>query len=388
MIYLDNNATTKVASEVFKAMEPYFSDEYGNPSSFHELGAKAKRALDEARSQMASSLGARLEREIVFTSSGTESNNTAVRSALKKFPKRRRIVTTAVEHSSIKNLCAALQKEGYEIISIGVSKTGALDWDEFNSALSNETAIVSVMWANNETGVLFPIEKLARETQRRGILLHVDAVQAAGKIPINLSKIQVDFLSVSAHKFHGPKGAGALFIRESTPFEPLIFGGGQELDRRSGTENVPGIVGMSEAIKTACRRLTDDGPKISRLRDRLENGLLSLIPESFANGKSEDRIPNTSNITIPGLEAEALLIQLSEAGLAASSGSACSTGALEPSHVLQAMGHSRQLAMSSIRLSLSRYTTEGEITKALEIIPQTVSELRKLNRIEMRGATS
>lgn len=388
MIYLDNNATTKVAPEVLEVMAPYFSQDYGNPSSFHRLGQKAKRAVDEARAELAFSLGARSNHEFVFTSSGTESNNTAIRSALKTNPSKKRVVTTAVEHSSIKNLCRALQKDGYEIVSVGVSKTGALNGEEFEAALTDDTAIVSVMWANNETGVLFPIERMAQKVKERGILFHVDAVQAAGKILIPLSKIPVDFFSLSAHKFHGPKGIGALFVREGTAFEPLMFGGGQELDRRSGTEHVPGIVGLGKSITISCRALQHEWPRVERLRNRLENELLQLIPESFVNGKSETRIPNTTNITVPGIEAETLLTLLSNAGIAASSGSACSTGALEPSHVLQAMGHSRELAMGSLRLSLSRYTTEKEIEEALKIIPPIVSKLRELNRAEAREVAS
>lgn len=387
MIYLDNNATTKAAPEVLKAMEPYFCTEYGNPSSIHQMGARAKRALDEARGELASSLGARSDREFVFTSSGTESNNTAIRSALRTNPSKKRVVTTAVEHSSVRNLCRALQKEGYEIVSIGVSKIGALHWEEFEAALTDDTAVVSVMWANNETGVLFPVEQIAQKVKERGILFHIDAVQAVGKIQMHLSKIPVDFFSLSGHKFHGPKGAGALYVKAGIHFEQLIFGGGQELDRRAGTENVPGIVGLGKAIILVSRALAEL-PRMEHLRNHLEYELTRLIPESFVNGKDEPRIPNTTNITIPGVEAETFLIQLSHAGIAASSGSACSTGALEPSHVLQAMGYSRELAMASLRLSLSRYTTEKEIEQALEIIPRVVSGLREFNRTEARGTGS
>lgn len=379
MIYLDNNATTKTDTVVFRAMEPFFSGDYGNPSSFHGFGQKARHAVDQARMQTAKLLNARHEREIVFTGSGTESNNTALCSALKTNPSKKRIVTTAVEHSSIRNLCKALGREGKEIVSIGVSKSGALYWEEFEAALTEKVAVVSVMWANNETGVLFPIERIAQKVKERGILFHVDAVQAAGKIKIDCSKIPIDFLSLSAHKFHGPKGVGALFVREGIPFEPLVFGGGQELGRRSGTENVPGIVGFGEAAEIALQTLELERPRIARLRDRLEEELLRLIPESFVNGKNESRIPNTTNMTIPGIEAETFLIRLSETGVAASSGSACSTGALEPSHVLQAMGHSRGLAMSSIRLSLSRYTTEHEINEAANIIARLAPTLREIN---------
>lgn len=367
--------------EVLEAMLPWFTSAYGNPSSFHQLGAQARRAVDHARAMVAEALGARTEREIIFTGSGTEANHTAIRSALKSVPKRRRIVTTAVEHSSVRNLCRKLEEEGYELIRIGVSKTGVLDWAAFEEALTSETALVSVMWANNETGVLFPAERIARTVKERGLLIHVDAVQMAGKISIDLSKTPVDFLSISGHKFHGPKGTGALFVRESTPFEPLFFGGGQELDRRAGTENVPGIVGLGRALKLACETIEPDGLRIAELRDRLERELVRRIPESFVNGARALRLPNTSNITIPGIPAEAFLIRMSDIGVMASSGSACSTGALEPSHVLEAMGHSRELAMSSIRFSLSRRTTADEIDRVLDIVPALVSKLRDLDQV-------
>ncbi|OGW85099.1 MAG: cysteine desulfurase NifS [Omnitrophica bacterium RIFCSPHIGHO2_02_FULL_46_11] len=380
MIYLDNNATTKVAPEVKQTMDPFFCDDYGNPSALYDFGTRTRRVVEESRKDVAQLLGAKTEREIMFTSGGTESNHTAIYSALKARPNRKHIVTSQVEHSSIRNLCQVLSQEGYKIISVGVSKDGALNWEEFEAALTDDVAIVSIMWANNETGVLFPIERIAALVKQKGILFHTDAIQAIGKIPINLAQIPVDYLSFSAHKFHGPKGIGALYVREGTPFAPLFFGGRQERDRRAGTENVPGIVGLNCALQLAVRALDQEPFRIANLRDQLEHELITKIPESFMNGKQSQRIPNTTNITIPGIEAEAFLIRLNQKGIAASSGSACLTGALEPSHVLQAMGHSEELAFSSLRFSLSRYTTAEDIEAAIRIIPSLVDELRKLNQ--------
>ena len=382
MIYLDNNATTMVAPEVREAMAPYFSDDYGNPSSLHGFGKRIRRAVEEARSEVAKLLGTRSERELIFTSGGTESNHTAILSALRAQPGRRRIVTSQVEHSSVKNFCGTLQKDGYEVISIGVSRTGSLDWKAFEETLTDQVAVVSIMWANNETGVLFPIERIAQTVKEKGILLHIDAVQATGKIKMRLRDIPLDYLSVSTHKFHGPKGIGVLYICDGSPFHPLFVGGRQERDRRAGTENVSGIIGLACALRLAINSIVTDGLHMQALRDSLEVGLLSQIPESFANGRENPRIPNTTNITIPGVEAETLLIRLSDAGIAASSGSACLTGALEPSHVLKAMGHSEDLAFSSLRFSLSRFTTASEIDMALRIIPGIVRQLRQLSEVE------
>lgn len=377
IIYLDNNATTKVAPEVAKAMTPYFFEYYGNPSSLYEFGSRIRRVIEEARREVAHYVGAKSEREIMFTSGGTESNYTAFYSALEAYPHRRRIVTTQVEHSSVLHLCQRYQKRGYDVIFVGVSKTGALDWEAFERSVTNDTAIVSIMWANNETGVLFPIERATSFVRSKGVLLHVDAVQAVGKVPVSLNRIPIDYLSFSAHKFHGPKGIGGLFIREGAPFFPLFVGGRQERDRRAGTENVPGIIGMAKALSLVYLQPSD----IENLRNYLEEALLAQIPDSFINGKNEPRVSNTTNITTPGVESEALLIRLSQAGICASSGSACLTGAIEPSHVLMAMGHSKDLALSSIRLSLSRYTTKMEIDRAVSIISRLANELREFNQV-------
>jgi len=382
-IYFDNNATTPVDPQVKEAMDPFLSGLFANPSSPYESGSQVRRLVEQARCHMAQLLGARSERDIMFTSGGTESNNTAIRSALKLFPHKKKIVISAVEHSSVKNLCDHLSKEGYHVVSVGVSKTGSFNWNQLIESLGDEVAIVSVMWANNETGVLFPIQDIGRELKRRNILFHVDAVQAIGKIPIHLNKMEIDYLSFSAHKIHGPKGIGALYVREGSPFQAFILGGRQERDRRAGTENVAGIIGLEVALKLA---QGNDLNKIAEFRNRLEERLTQNVGGSFINGKAEPRIPNTTNLTIPGIEAETFLIRLSQLGIEASSGSACLTGALEPSHVLMAMGHSRELASSSLRFSLSRLTTTEQIDYALEVIPKLVDELRQLNeRVAVRS---
>ena len=380
-VYLDNNATTLLDPQVKEAMMPFLTDHYANPSSPYESGLRVRRMIEEARISVTQLLGARSEREIMFTSGGTESNNTAIGSALKTYPHKRKIVISAVEHSSIKNLCERLSSDGYQVISIGVSKPGAFNWNQFLSALDDDVAIVSIMWANNETGVLFPIQDISRELKKRNILFHVDAVQAVGKIKIDLSNTEINFLSFSAHKFHGPKGIGALYVRECTPFHPLILGGRQERDRRAGTEHVAGIIGLETALKLTQANNPD---AIAHLRNKLEEELVSCLSESFINGQAERRIPNTTNITIPGVEAETLLIRLSQLGIEASSGSACLTGAIEPSHVLMAMGHSSELASNSIRFSLSRFTTVEQINYVLEMLPKLVGELRQLNQDNSR----
>ena len=384
-IYLDNNATTIIDPRVKEALEPFLSNEFANPSSPYESGMKVRRRLEEARSSVARLIDASSEREIFFTSGGTESNNTAIRSALKSFPNKKTIIISAVEHSSIKQLVEHLSQEGYRVVTIGVSKTGLFNWNQFLDALTDDVAIASIMWANNETGVLFPIKKIGRELKQRNILFHVDAVQAVGKTPVNLKDTDINYLSFSAHKFHGPKGIGVLYVRESSPFHALMIGGRQERDRRAGTENVAGIMGLEAALKLTQE---NDLNQIAELRNKLEEEFVEKVSGSFINGKAESRIPNTTNITIPGIEAETFLIRLSELGIEASSGSACLTGALEPSHVLMAMGHTSESASGSIRFSLSRFTTEGQIDETLRVIPKLIDELRKLNErpVAMRQA--
>lgn len=375
--YFDYNATTPVADEVLSEMTPYFSRSFGNPSSIYRLGNESLRAVTEARRRVAKLIGAG-EREIIFTSCGTESNNMAVWSALQAEPFKRKVVTTAVEHSSIRNLLANLSESGVEVTKIPVSKSGELDLVALERELTDDVAIVTVMWANNETGVVFPIERIVNLVKSKKILFHVDAVQAVGKIKIDLSKIPVDYLSLSAHKFYGPKGIGALYVRKTAPAFPLILGGHQERDLRAGTENVPAMVGLGKAAELLTKSdMNDHLIQIGQLRDQLEKALLKEIPGSFVNGKSSERICNTLNITIPNVSAEVLIPKLDEAGICVSSGSACMTGALEPSIVLQAMGLSEDEAKSSIRFSLGCKTTQDDIDYAVRMTPKAVEEIRK-----------
>ena len=372
--YLDNNATTRVAPEVVEAMLPYLTEQWGNPSSAYSFGKQVGRALDAAREKVAALINAD-PREIIFTSCGTEGNNTAIHSALVTQPGKRHIVTTAVEHSANIKLCAQLEKRGYELTLLPVDSLGELDVHLLHESIRNDTAIVSVMYANNETGVVFPIEEIAAICRARGVLFHTDAVQTAGKFKLDVRQLGADFLSLSAHKLHAPKGVGMLFARRGVPFSSLITGGGQEQARRGGTENVPYIVGFGRAAELAMESL-GDVPRIKSLRDRMEQGLLASIPNSRRNGIKEPRLPNTSNIAFSDCEAEGILLLLDRAGICASSGSACTTGSLEPSHVLTAMGLSRDLAKGSIRLSLSKYNSDADVDRVLRELPVIVSKLR------------
>jgi cysteine desulfurase len=374
-VYLDNNATTLIHTEVIEAMVPYLADYYGNPSSPHRMGAKAAAGLKTAREQAAAFLRCR-ESEVVFTSGGTESNNAAIRGVLAALPGKRHIVTTQVEHPSVLEVCKDLERSGYRVIYLGVNRDGALDLAELERSITGETALVSVMWANNETGVIFPIERIAEITSSRGALLHVDAVQAAGKIPIDLEKTRVDLLTLSGHKIHAPKGVGLLFVRRKTPFHSLIIGGGQERGRRSGTENIPGIVCLGKAMEMAASEPAATTERIRRLRDKLEHYILGSIPNTTRNGAAEPRLPNTANISFERLDGEAILLLLDEAEICASSGSACSTGAIEPSHVLKAMGFTGSEALGAVRFSLSRYTTEEDIDNVIDVLPGFVRRLR------------
>jgi len=376
-IYLDNNATTRVAPEVLDAMLPYLTDHYGNPSSLHRVGDRATAALIEAREKAAAFLRCRVS-EIVFTSGGTESNNAAIRGVLEAAPDKHHIVTSNVEHASVLEVCKQLERSQYRVTYVGVNREGTLNLSELERAITSDTAIVSIMYANNETGVVFPIEKIVEIVRSRGAPLHVDAVQAAGKIPIDLEKTGVDLLTLSGHKLHAPKGVGLLFIRRGTRALPLIIGGGQEKGRRSGTPNIPGIVGFARALELAEARLAERTGAVSRLRDKLESAILERIPNTERNGARDPRLPNTTNIGFDGIEGESVLLSLDEAGVCASSGSACSTGAIEPSHVLRAMGVPSALAIGSVRFSLSRYTTEEEIDRVIEILPPIVERLRGL----------
>ena len=386
-VYLDNNATTRVAPEVVEAMLPYFSDFYGNPSSMHSFGGNLGIKVREARAQIAALLGAQPE-EILLTSGGTESDATAIHAALAAHPHRRHIVTTRVEHPAIKNLFEQYGKNGYRVSFIPVDREGRIDKDEFFGCLSEDTAVVSMMWANNETGVLFPVDEVAAELRDRGIVLHTDAVQAVGKVPIDLAHTGVDLLSLSGHKLHGPKGIGALYIRKGTKFKPLMVGGHQEHGRRAGTENVPGIIGLGKACELAAGKLDDIGTRVRSLRDRLENALLETVPQSMVNGERANRLPNTTSIAFEYVEGEAILLMMNEHGIAASSGSACTSGSLEPSHVLRAMGIPFTAAHGSIRFSLSHYTTSEEIDFVIAKMPPIIERLRQMSPFWSQAAQS
>jgi cysteine desulfurase len=376
-IYLDNNATTKVDPEVLEVMLPFFKEGYGNPSSMHHKGGEVAASLRKARLSLTELLGCE-PHEIVYTSCGTESDNTAIWSALRTQPDKRHLVTSKVEHSAIINNVAFLRRLGYQVTEVGVDRLGRLDLDELERSLTPQTALVSLLWANNETGVIFPIETVAGLCRERGILFHTDAVQAVGKIPINLKASDIGLLALSGHKLHAPKGIGALYVRHGLKFAPFMIGGHQENGRRGGTENVPYIVGLGKAAELALKRLPEENGRVKAMRDRLEEGLLK-IPSTMVNGDSENRLPNTTNISFEYVEGESILFHLSHEGVCASSGSACTSGSLEPSHVLRAMGVPFTAAHGSIRLSLSTSNTETEIDQALKIFPDVIKRLRDLS---------
>jgi cysteine desulfurase len=379
VIYLDNNATTKVAPEVVDAMLPYLSEYYGNPSSMHSFGGDVAEKIKEARENVASLIGATAD-EIVFTSCGTESDGTAIRAAIESYPDRKHIVTSRVEHPAIKNLYETLSKKGYRVTFVPVDNQGRLDLDYLYKNLSNDTAVVSLMWANNETGVIFPIEEISQEIKDRGIVFHTDAVQAVGKLPIDINETGVDLLSLTGHKLHAPKGIGALYIRRGTKFSPFMIGGHQEKGRRGGTENVASIIALGKAAELAKEHLARDGyTPIGQLRDKLEDALLTRISHSMVNGDREHRLLNTTSIAFEYVEGEAILLMMNEHGICASSGSACTSGSLEPSHVLRAMGVPFTAAHGSIRFSLSRYTTEEEIDVVIEKTPPIIERLRSMS---------
>ena len=377
-IYVDNNATTRVAPEVFEEMTPYFTELYGNPSSMHFFGGQVQEKVEKARERVATLLGARPQ-EIIFTSCGTESDNAAIMSALQCNPEKRHVLTTRVEHPAVKNLVAHLKREGYRVTELPVDREGLLSIEEVSRAMTEDTVIVSVMWANNETGVLFPVEEIATLAKSRGIIFHTDAVQAVGKIPINLAESQIDMLSLSGHKLHAPKGIGVLYVRRGTRFAPFVVGGHQEGGRRGGTENVPYIIGLGKACELAATNLEEENLRVKNLRDKLENGLLDRIENSMINGDSEQRLPNTLSISFEYVEGESILLKLSDRGICASSGSACTSGSLEPSHVLRAMGVPFTAAHGSIRFSLSTYNTEEEIDYILEVMPPIIEQLRAIS---------
>jgi cysteine desulfurase len=373
--YFDNNATTQVAPEVVEAMLPFLRDYWGNPSSTYAFGRQLADHLDEARAKVAALINAE-PREIVFTSCGTESNNSAIHSALATHPDKRHVLTTAVEHSANIKFCQLLQKQGCAVTFLPVGPDGALDLGLLEQSIRPETAIVSVMWANNETGVLFPVRDIAALCRRKGVLFHTDAVQAAGKLQIDVRQVDADFLSLSAHKLHAPKGIGLLYVKRRAKYQPYLVGGGQERGRRGGTENVAGIVAFGRAAELAVARLDEENSRIRSLRDKLEAGILSAIPGTARNGAQEPRLPNTANITFEGVEAEGILMLLDQADICASSGSACTTGSLEPSHVLTAMGFDAARARGSIRFSLGIYNTEPDVDYVLDRLPPIIAKLR------------
>ena len=376
-IYLDNNATTKIDEDVLAAMLPYLSIYYGNPSSMHTFGGQVGRAVRQARTQVASLLGAE-DSEIIFTSCGTEGDNAAILAALKARPNQKHIITTEVEHPAILNLCRKLEKDGYTVTYLSVNSQGQLDLDELEASLTGNTAVVSVMYANNETGVIFPIEEIGQIVKEYNALFHVDAVQAVGKIPLNMQTSTIDLLTLSGHKIHAPKGIGALYVRKGVRFRPLLIGGHQERGRRGGTENVAGIVALGKAAELAEEHLTDVEPE-KRLRDKLEQGILATIANTVVNGNPINRLANTTNIGFKYIEGEAILLSLDQFNICASSGSACTSGSLEPSHVLRALGLPYTVLHGSIRFSLSRFTTEAEIDRVLEIIPGIINRLREIS---------
>ncbi|MDR0703286.1 MAG: cysteine desulfurase NifS [Azoarcus sp.] len=378
-IYLDNNATTRADPEAVAAMLPFFTEHFGNPSSIHAFGSQVGKALKEARQKMQALLGAEHDTEIIFTSCGTESDTTAILSALRAQPEKNIVITTVVEHPAILSLCDWLEKEGYVVHRLRVDKKGRLDLDEYRSLLANNVAIVSVMWANNETGTIFPVETMAEIAAARGIMFHTDAVQAVGKVPINLKAAKIDMLSFSGHKLHAPKGIGVLYLRRGCRFRPLLRGGHQERGRRAGTENAPSIVALGKAAELAIEHMARENTEVRQLRNRLEQGILSQVTHAFVTGDTANRLPNTSNIAFEYVEGESILLLLNKQGIAASSGSACTSGSLEPSHVMRAMGIPYTAAHGTIRFSLSRYTTEEEIDRVIAAVPPIIAQLRELS---------
>jgi len=377
-VYLDNNATTMVAPEVVEAMLPLFGEYYGNASSMHTFGGQVGAKIAAARENVAELLGAHPD-EIIFTSCGTESDSTAFFAATESQPEKRHVITTKVEHSAIIAVGQQLEAKGYDVTWLGVDSKGRLDLDELAAAMRKDTALVSIMYANNETGTIFPIAKIAEMVKERGILLHVDAVQAVGKLPINLASLPIDYLSVSGHKLHAPKGIGVMYVRKGARFRPFLRGGHQEQGRRAGTENSPYIIGLGKACELARAHMKDEQTRVPALRDKLEKGLLAAIPDCIVNGDTENRLPNTSSFAFKYVEGEAILLMLDRLGICASSGSACTSGSLEPSHVLRAMGVPFTYAHGSIRFSLSRYTTEEEIDLVVKELPGIIAQLRAMS---------
>jgi cysteine desulfurase len=379
MIYFDNNATTQVDPEVLQLMLPYLQNQYGNPSSAYSFGKQAANAVNTAREQVASLLRCEPS-EIIFTSCGTESDNSAIQSALLLDPDRKHLVTSRVEHSAIINHAEALARRGYEVTWLDVDSDGLIDLDDLERAVREDTAIVSLMWANNETGTLFPIEEAAEICRSKGTLFHTDAVQAVGKIDIDLRQVPINFLSLSGHKLHAPKGIAALYVNRKTRFNPYLIGGGQENKRRGGTENTASIVALGKAAELASSAMQEENGRVKALRDRFEQGLLETVTSIQVNGHRAHRLPNTSSLAIDGIDSEGMLMLLDQRGICCSAGSACTAGSLEPSHVLKAMGYSNERARGSLRFSFSRFNTETEVGQALRIVGNAIEKLRSMSR--------
>src|SRR6266704_5697767 len=377
IIYLDNNATTQLDPAVLEEMLPFLTKYYGNPSSGYGFAARARKGVDLARERLAALLGCEAS-EIVFTSGGTESNNTAISSALRFEPRGKHVVTSAVEHSAVLRPCQDLTKRECEVTFLGVDRDGNVDLGELEAAILPETALVSMMWANNETGVLFPVDKIAEICRKKGVLFHTDAVQAAGKIPIRLRDTAINFLSLSAHKLHGPKGVGALYVNRRTRFHPSIVGGGQENGRRGGTENVASIAGLGKAAERAMEFLSEGKARVGSLRDRCENAILETVSGASVNGAGAARVPNTSSFSFEGIESSAALLLLDRHHICCSAGSACRTGSQEASHVLRAMNPSGDGARRSLRFSFGRFNTEAQLERAIEIVPKVIEKLRQI----------
>ena len=377
IIYLDNNSSTRIDPAVLEEMMPFLTSQYGNPSGSHRFGAQVKAATDLAHERLAALLGCQ-PNEIVFTSGGTESDNTALHSALQMSPERRHVVTTSVEHNAVLNYCETLVRRGCEVTVVPVDEQGHLDLAALEAAIRPATAVVSVMWANNETGVTYPLPEIAELCRAKGVFFHTDAVQAVGKMAIDLSQVPVHFLSLSGHKLHAAKGVGALYVNRKARFQPLLVGGPQEGGRRAGTDNVASIVGLGKAAELARSTLEEENTRVRALRDRFESTLLAELEDLLVNGDRQARLPNTSNLAFSGVDAQAILLKLDQEGVCCSLGSSCTTGSVQPSHVLRAMHFPNERARSSLRFSFGRFNTEAELDKVLEILPRIVRKLRQL----------
>lgn len=377
-VYLDNNATTAVAPDVFDAMKPFLCDLYGNASSIHTFGGQTAAHIEKARENVARLLGAAAS-EIIFTSCGTESDNAAIFSAINICPKRRKVVISKVEHPAVLNVGKELERRGYRVAEVPVDSCGRIDMESLQETVDDNTALVSVMWANNEIGNVYPVEKIAGIAHANGALFHTDAVQSVGKLPVNLANSQIDMLSLSGHKLHAPKGVGALYVKRGVRFRPFIIGGHQERGRRGGTENTASIIALGKACETAMKHMDFENNEVKKMRDRLEAGILATVPAVKVNGDIENRLPNTTSIAFEYIEGESILMHLDRFGICASSGSACTTGSLEPSHVLRAMGVPYTAAHGSIRFSLSRFNTDAEIDFVLEKLPPIIQKLRDIS---------